>query len=154
LSLVSDRLWFDGFECFRVSDVKKISLDPYAKFTEAALRKRGERKPRKPRVHVSSIEKLLRSAARAFPLVTIHQESKNPDVCHIGRVQRIRKGVVELLEIGPNASWDTAPTAYNLSEITRVNFGGDYEEALHLVGDARNTVRPASRVARQVRNGL
>jgi len=41
---------------------------------------------------------------------------------------------VSLLEIGPDAVWDDKPETYRLSEITRVDFGGDYEGALHLVG--------------------
>src|SRR5262249_49283390 len=92
LALVSDRIWFDGFECFRLRDVRDIHPDPYATFAEAALRKRGERMPRKPRVSVASIEELLLSANRAFPLVTIHREQVDPDVCWIGRVFGIDAG--------------------------------------------------------------
>ncbi len=101
---------------------------------EAALRKRGERRPRKPRVSVASIEDLLLSAGRAFPLVTIHREQVDPDVCWIGRVLGVNRGRVSLLKIDPDAKWEDAPTEYRLSEITRVDFGGDYEGALHLVG--------------------
>ena len=38
MALVSDRLWFDGFECFRVSDVNGLRADPYTHFAESALR--------------------------------------------------------------------------------------------------------------------
>jgi hypothetical protein len=134
LALVSDRLWFDGFECFRIADVSKIRPDPYAAFAEAALKKRGERVPKKPRLRLDDIENLLLSASRAFPLVTIHQEKVDPDVCWIGRVKGVQRGQVSLLEINPDASWDAEPNDYRVSEITRVNFGGDYENALHLVG--------------------
>jgi hypothetical protein len=41
---------------------------------------------------------------------------------------------VSLLEITPSAEWEPRPTQYRLSEITRVNFGGDYEGALYMVG--------------------
>jgi hypothetical protein len=41
---------------------------------------------------------------------------------------------MSLLEINPDATWDDTPSEYRLSEITRVNFGGDYEDALYLVG--------------------
>ncbi len=92
LALVSDRLWFDGFECFRITDVKDLRLDPYAAFAEAALRKRAERRPKKPRVKVANIEDLLLSAGKAFPLVTIHREQADPDVCWIGRVQGVSRG--------------------------------------------------------------
>jgi hypothetical protein len=134
MALVSDRLWFDGFECFRVSDVSGVRADPYTHFAESALRKRHERVPKKLRVSVASIEELLLSACRAFPLVTIHREQADPRVCWIGRILGVERGRVSLLEINPDAKWDDKPNTYRLNEITRVNFGGDYENALHLVG--------------------
>jgi hypothetical protein len=84
LALVSDRIRFEGFECFRCGDVKNLRPDLYAAFVETALKKRGERRPKKPRVSVGSIEELLLSAGRAFPLVTIHREQVDPNVCWIG----------------------------------------------------------------------
>jgi hypothetical protein len=134
LSLVSDRIWFDGFECFRKKDVLLCENDPYASFAEAALRKRGQRKPKKPRINLDNLEELLLSANGAFPLVTIHHEEVDPDVCYIGRVLGVNRGRVSLLEIAPGAIWDKTPTEHRLNEITRVSFGGDYENALYLVG--------------------
>ena len=144
LALVSDRIWFDGFECFRVNDGKDLRPDPFAPFAEAALKKRGERRLKKPRVNVANIEDLLLSAGKAFPLVTIHREQVDPDVCWIGRVQGVNRGGVSLLEIGPDAVWEDTPEEYRIREITRVNFGGDYENALHLVG-GEPTVASVSR---------
>ena len=77
---------------------------------------------------------MLTTANRAFPLVTIYREQADAGVCHIGRVVGVSKTSVTLLEIGPDATWYAEPEAYRLSEITRVDFGGGYEEALHLVG--------------------
>jgi hypothetical protein len=134
LALVSDRIWFDGFECFRIKDVNKVKLDPYAKFVKAAMKRRGERRLKRPRVSVEGTKELLLSASRAFPLVAIHREQDDPDVCWIGRVLGVNRGRVSLLEINPDATWDDTPTEHRLSEITCVNFGGDYENALYLVG--------------------
>lgn len=80
-ALVCDRLWFDGFECFRLADIKTVVPAPYAIFVENALKLRGERIPKRPRVELSDIENLLLSAGRAFPLVAIHREKLDPDVC-------------------------------------------------------------------------
>jgi hypothetical protein len=135
-TVVSDRVHFDGFECFRVKDLKGIKPDPYTTFVESALKKRRECRPRKPSVNVASIEELLLSASRAFPLVAIHTEVKDPDVCWIGRILGVNRGRVSLLEINPDAAWDNRPTEHRLNDITRVNFGGEYEDALHLVGGA------------------
>lgn len=134
LALVSDGLRLNGFQCFRLSDVRALWVpDKYAAFHETALRKRGQRFPKTPPVALSSLDKLLLTAGRAFPLVTIHRERADPDVCWIGRVTDVRKGRVTLLEIGPDARWDGRLGTYRLNEITRVDFGGDYEDALYLV---------------------
>jgi hypothetical protein len=74
------------------------------------------------------------SAGGLFPLVTVHREVMDPDVCWIGRILGVDRGSVSLLEITPDATWEEKPESFRLSEITRVNFGGDYETALHLVG--------------------
>jgi hypothetical protein len=55
-------------------------------------------------------------------------------VCEIGRVMGVEKGHVSLLEIGADATWYATPSRYRLRDITRVDLGGDYEEALQLVG--------------------
>ncbi|MGA2440933.1 MAG: hypothetical protein ABSH08_08235 [Tepidisphaeraceae bacterium] len=134
LAMVSDRIWFDGFECFRMKDISDLKLDPYTAFVEAALKKRGERVPKKPPVNLRDIKDLVLSAGLVFPLVTIQRERVDRNVCWIGRVLGVERGRVSLLEITPGATWDEKPTEYRLSEITRVGFGADYENALHLVG--------------------
>jgi len=138
LALVSDRLWFDGFECFRIKDTLNIEADKYTEFVEAALRKRGEEKPQAPVVDMESIERIMLTASEAFPLLTLHMEKKAPDVCYIGNIQNVENKKVNMLCIRPDAEWEKTPNVFPLNKITRVNFGGDYEEALHLVGgDAR-----------------
>jgi hypothetical protein len=134
LSQVSDRVRLDGFGCYRVDDVKNLTPDPYANFAEAALRKFRIARPKKPKVSVSKIEELLSSANKSFPLVAIHRAKKDPHACWIGRIEEITRTHVALREIGPDAKWDPGPTKYRLSEITSVEFGGEYERALHLVG--------------------
>ena len=134
VALVNDRLWYDGFECFRLKDVRSIEPDPYASFAESALRLRGQRKPRTPRLNLESMQTLLASAALLYPLVTIHREKVEPDICRIGRIVATNAKEVTLLEIGPGAEWDEATETYPIKEITRVNFGGGYEDALALVG--------------------
>ena len=134
LALVIDRIWLDGVECFRIEDVNDVRADPYAPFAEAALKKRGQRRPKKPRVSLANVTRLLLSAGKSFPLVTIHREQVDPDVCWIGRIQVVNHGSVALLEIGPDAVWDKSAEEYRIKEITRVSFGSDYEDALYLVG--------------------
>jgi hypothetical protein len=135
VAIVSDEQRLAGYQCFRISDVRSLHVPARnAAFTKQALKLRGERMPKTPRVTVANLPELLTTASRAFPLVTIHRERANPDICQIGRVVDVSKSSVTLLEIGSDAKWDAEPESYRLSEITRVDFGGGYEEALHLVG--------------------
>ncbi len=134
IALVSDRLWLDGFECFRLDDASEIEEDPYAEFAEAALRERGERLQAVPKIKLDSIAELLLSAQQAFPLVAILREEADPKIAQIGRVQRVEHGHAILHEISPGARWLREHSELRLSEITRVAFGGDYEEALHMIG--------------------
>ena len=135
LALISDGIRPNGFQCFRLTDIRNLRVShKYAQFHEAVLKKRGIKFPKKPRASVRSLADLLLSANKAFPLVTIHREKAEPSTCEIGRVVEVRKGRVTLLEIGPDAVWDDRLETYRLNEITRVDFGGDYENALHLVG--------------------
>ena len=138
IALVSDGIRPNGFQCYRLTDVRKLRVpDKFAQFHEAVLKKRGIRFPKKPPVDVSSLEKLLRTANRAFPLLTIHREKVDADACWIGRVVGLGSGCVTLLEIGPDASWHDVLETYRLNEITRVDFGGDYEDALQLIGGTK-----------------
>jgi len=135
LAVVSDHIRFDGFECFRVCDVRNLRPEPYASFVETALRKRNENFPRKPNLSLENISQLLLTASQNFPLVTIHRERIDPEICQIGRVVGVKRGSVSLLEILPGAVWEETPENYRLRDITRISFGADYENALYLVGN-------------------
>jgi hypothetical protein len=135
LALVDGTIHLDGFLCLRYKDVRKLeSPAKFETFMAAALKQRGERVPKAPSVSLASVSDLLLTAATNFPLVTIHREKADPEVCHIGRIAGLNKKQVALLEIGPDAIWDDTPSLYSLKEITQVGFGGGYEEALMLIG--------------------
>jgi hypothetical protein len=134
LGLVSDRIRFDGFECLRVADVRSVAPDPHAAFVEAALKKRKARRPKNPGVSVQRVADMVDAIGRVFPLVSIHREEVDRNVCWIGRVLGVQGGRVSLLQIDPSAEWKRMPSEYRLAELTRLTFGGDYEGALHLVG--------------------
>lgn len=141
LLLVGDGVVYSGFQAFRLQDISAIAVpSPRAQFYQAVLRKRKLRRPATPKVELTNTARLLSSAALCFPLVTIHREIADPEVCHIGLVQSVNRTFVALLEITPDAAWESASTKYRLAEITRVDFGGPYEEALALVSEPANAI--------------
>ncbi len=134
LAIVSDEIRYNGFACIRLQDVRKLeALDPKAKFPIEALKKRGLRTPKKPKVDLSDMGKLLQTAGQAFPAVVIYRERIAPDKCHIGRIVEVSKRRVSFVSLNPDATWDEEPSEVQLREITQVGFGGDYEDALVLV---------------------
>jgi hypothetical protein len=133
--VVGEGITFAGYQAFRLKDVLALAVPaPNAAFVEKVLRKRKLRRPASPRLDPSSTAALLHSANACYPLVTVHCEASAPGVCHIGQVIATTRTVVTLHEISPDATWDTELLSYPLAEITRIDFGGPYEDALWLVG--------------------
>ncbi len=134
LLLVGDGVSYEGFQAFRLQDVAALVVpSPREAFYEAVLRKRGLRRPRTPRLDLSSTRELICSAGKRFPLITIHREKADPDACHIGQVVSASSASASILEVTPDATWDESPNNYRIAQITRVDFGGPYEDALALI---------------------
>ncbi len=134
LLLIGDGITYAGFQAYRLQDVTSIEMPaPHADFYQAALRKRGQRRPRAPKIDLSSTSALIRSVSEHSTLLTLHREKADPGVCHIGQFVESSSSWVSIWEVTPDATWDDGPSRYRFTEITRVDFGGPYEEALALV---------------------
>jgi hypothetical protein len=139
LCSVNDSILYDGFEAFRIQDIINLDVpEPHSGFIERALATRKLMRPPDPDVSLSSIGALLASASRSFPLITIHRQEFDPDACQIGKVIALSEDSVTLREIDTDAEWEEIPATYLLNEITRVDFGGMYEDALSIVGQPAN----------------
>ncbi len=139
---VSNEIYLNGFSVVRIADVTELEAPhDHADFVEEALRRRGEAVAEAPAVSLLGMAAAIRTAGRLFPLLTLFREETNAEVCHIGRVVEVSDDRIHLLEIDPDAEWDDETTAYRVAEITRVDFGGRYEEALGLVGGEPPTPR-------------
>jgi hypothetical protein len=121
-----------GWSAIRTSDIRAVSTDD--SIVSRALALWGEQPKSFPELDLSFLPSLLGTVHRHFPLVTLHFEVTDPSVCYIGCVVRLGKRAVTLREIEPDASWDATLHKYQYSTITRVDFGGRYEEALWLFG--------------------
>jgi hypothetical protein len=132
--VLGDGVTFVGYQAYRLTDLAALTTPaPYAAFQEAVIRKRKLRRTIPRKLDLSSTVALLSSANAKFPLITIHCEEKNPELCHIGRVAATSRTSVMLNEVTPSATWESGLSTYPLAQITRVDFGGPYEEALALV---------------------
>ncbi len=143
-AIVNDDIRLNGFTCFRLTDIRKISPEPYANFIEQVLKKRRQKIPAIPHIDLSSVSGLLTSANQAYPLIAVHQQKLDPDICQIGRIVNVHRHHVSLLRIQPGAVWNDTADSYKLSDITRLDFGGGYEDALYLAAKKLSASRIAA----------
>jgi len=147
LLCVSNEIHLNGFSVLRVGDISGIEIPhEHDAFVESALRLREESVDVYPKIDLSSLEAALRSANRLFPLLSLHQEIADPEDCLIGKVLTVGRTQLEFIEIDPDAEWSEESSSLPLAGLTRIDFGGGYEEALLLVGGSC----PAKHVLREV----
>lgn len=132
----------DGFTALRLRDVAQVQYKHTSDFVQSALDLRGQWPPATPgeTIALASISALLESLRGQWPLVTVHLELDDPDVCFIGEVQRVGKRKLLLREISPRAAWIDLPGKFRLDDLTRVDVGASYERALVEVASHRRQV--------------
>lgn len=134
LAVLDDRVRFNGIDIFYRDQITEFDLpSPHAKFYQTALRLRGDPLPEVPPVDLSSIRLVLKSVSEVSPLVVIHREVEEPEVCEIGQIKSFDEETFELREIDPDAEWDSGTSNFRYEDVTRVSYGGEYEAALALV---------------------
>lgn len=136
LELVTRCARFDGMACMRYADVTSLEREEHAGFLERALEARGAVRASQAPVDLSSLQSIIETAARAFPVITLHVPSdENRYECFIGKVIGLNADTVDFVHITRDAEWEEWLREIPFSEIIRVDFGGDYEEALFLAAE-------------------
>jgi hypothetical protein len=131
LQIVNDDVAEDGFLATSLEMVAEIEpVDPERSFFPRVMAMRPPTTD-VPLVDLDDTRGLLQSAQRAFPLLTIQTEEQHPGACYIGRVAALDDDSAVLHLVSPAGEWDEED-AYPYDTITRVGFGGRYEEALAL----------------------
>jgi hypothetical protein len=146
LHRVADTILLDGYQVFRVADITKAWGDyPSRGFVEKALHLRNQRLEPVENLDLASVETVLSSAGAIFPLLSIHRERIYRDSCWIGQVVGMTDRTFLFRQINPAAEW-VGTARYRFRDITKIDFGGRYEEALTMVAgiSAKRAVRQAA----------
>jgi hypothetical protein len=124
----------NGHSVIRNEDVSLYAVydRPDYYYDSKVLRLKGIKPQPQPEISLESLSGLLTSIDGLFPLFTIHREIMNNDVCFVGRLAGMTPKTFTLYEIDDCAEW-IGPRRYRFADITRVDFGGGYEQALALV---------------------
>lgn len=128
----ADVMTLNGYMAVRLVDLETVKAD--TGFLMRALTALGERPLPQPEIILTDLPRLLLSANERFPLVTIHPEVRSPDACYIGRVEKMGKNTIHLWEITPEARWRKAINRHPYKDITLVEFGDGYANALWMLG--------------------
>lgn len=143
VAVVGEGVRPNGIQVFRIADIVSAKAPaPYATFVRRAFGARGLRWPRLGKTELGSFRGLVETVGQ--PVVTVHREVRDPDTCYIGKFVRTNTEHGTMLTIGPDAVWDVdelLDVAWR--DVTRIDFGGEYERALVLVGGRAPAVPPA-----------
>jgi hypothetical protein len=140
IAVLDPAIRLDGFAALRIADIRKVRRRSTGRFVRKALRIRAEWPPTVPvslaraTGALDDVRSVLTACGNASPLVTVHIEHDDPDVCFIGALDKVGKRNLRLRDISPLAKWSRTATRFSLDRITRIEIGGAYEKMLLAVG--------------------
>ncbi|MEV8533825.1 hypothetical protein [Streptomyces sp. NPDC051211] len=133
LMAVCKDIQLDGWAAVRTADITKVRRrGDETCLTVRALRRRGEWPVRAPvpAVPLDGLPALADAASRGFGLISLHAERQVPDACWIGEVTELRPKSLRIREVDTEAQWRSTPSRFRFKDVTRVDFGGRYEQTL------------------------
>lgn len=119
----------NGYTVVRLKDILECRDDE--SFAPAALKLMGERPRPQPDVLLVDMPGLLSSVGAHFPLLELFQEKTSTSFV-IGRITGFGKKKAHLQIVTRNGTWGEV-SKFDCKDITRVDFGDGYDEALWLV---------------------
>ncbi len=135
IQLLDESIRLNGYQILFLEDISDfVHPAPFNDFQKRVLELREEEID-VPKFELGDLGQLLIDISEEYGLVTLHREESESDSCEIGRVLKADAVTYELEEIGSDARWFDDTYEYDLYDITRIEFGGAYEEALLLVND-------------------
>jgi len=130
IARLSDDVRIDGFEAQRIADLSQIERKFRGRaFFIRALRVKQAHLPSAVGLATHSTRALLESARRLFPLVGVYREPGTAGV-DIGRIVDLSPAGFRMRVLNPNAEFDDRVDRFKYADITRVIFGGEYENTL------------------------
>ena len=135
LARLSDGIELDGWVTLRIEDILSVTRYPTEDcFEIKALQARAQWPPVAPgETSPADLAAVIATGSAEGRLVSLFREFERPQVCWIGAVRDSSAGVIELLEVNTDGGWARKTRRFDPDDVTRVDFGGRYEQALSLV---------------------
>ena len=131
VALFDSAVVLNGHVAVRVEDIRRVERRHNGDFAQQALALRGQWPPvmPDPEPDLDSTRSLVGSLMHE-PALTVRADHDTPDLALVGVPVELDERHLGLLEITPRAVWLSKPTKHRLAGLTRVDFGGRYEQAL------------------------
>jgi len=140
LHRVSDRYDLDGYCAFRAEDVVSVDAEfPRHELIERALRLKREEARLPTGMDASSMRELMESAQRVFGVLLIDREFVQPGEVEVGTIRMTSADTYVLRWLDPNAHWENDSRPFRYRDVTRLEFGGEYEQTLLAVARSRES---------------
>lgn len=131
---LSDRIDLDGYEVLRIRDIDRADTEfKHSEFYVRALELKGEEVTYPRGIQIETLTRVIETAAERYGVLVISRERKFPDEVAIGRLRATLKTGIRIDWITPGAELEEDSTLYRYTDITRLEFGGAYEQTLALV---------------------
>lgn len=130
----------NGWAALPLSEIESVRPEPGGRFVRRGLehqRRWPARAPRAPLALSEGTKALIVSIASYFPLVTLYAEREDPSYYFVGRPLSSTTDTLRWQEMDLSASWSPEVCEWDISTISRVDFGGQYETALARVAELR-----------------
>lgn len=125
-----DTFQLNGYSVICSDDIASYRFFDKKKYWQFRAIQHLKLKPKAPAgISASSLPVLLKSAAKIFPLLTIHRDKINNEVCYIGKLTAVSHKTFTIEDLNCNAEW-TGSRQFRFADVTMVDFGGGYENAL------------------------
>jgi hypothetical protein len=120
----------DGIVIFKREDITRIKWGGNESENTYKLTLKEERIQGIENIKIDTLEELLKDVHRKFGYVSLSIQKIDPDMCIIGEIEEMDNDTIVIHEFGTFATSDRKRMMISLTEITRIDAGGQYEDNL------------------------
>ena len=130
----------DGYCVFRNDEIKRFKVYDEDSFLNEVIKLKKLKPKHIPQVSIESWADILQTSTQLFPLLVVERERIDNKICYIGKLEQLKKKSFSLQAIDTDACW-IGSFRYKFKDLTKVSFGGHYENTLALVVENREKLK-------------
>lgn len=134
---LTDVVYFDGFQVVWIEDITDVEEDREGGYIERAATALGRPEPDFDVPEDAITADVLRTAADYSTLVSVFFERMDDSPLLVGHIASIEEKKFDIQLINPRGVWVDEPTTWWCKDVTRIEVGDRYADALKRFGEKR-----------------